>query len=153
MRHKAPKKYHKELVPTIAFGCRRVIRDPYFLSSLHKPNISLEWSSIQRITPTGLTLPSGKEIPLDVIVFAIGFQGNADIALPIRGVDGVTMKDWWKEQGGPTAYRGTTMPGFPNHWMMLGPNTGSGHASMLFYIECQVRSSPLSTHERDDHQN
>lgn len=139
MRSKAPKKYHEELIPEIPFGCRRVIRDPYFYESLAKPNISLEWSSIASVTPSGVTLPSGKEIPLDVIVFAIGFQSNADIALPIRGVDGVTLKDYWIEQKGPTAYRGTSIPNFPNHWQILGPNTGSGHASMVFFVECQVR--------------
>lgn len=76
---------------------------------------------------------------------AIGFQTSASIALPIQGREGLTMKEYWEKSGGPTAYKGTTMPGFPNMFLLLGPNSGAGHASVLFYEECQVRDHQLIT--------
>lgn len=100
--------------------------------------MSLEWNPISRITPTGLVLETGKNIELDVLVMAIGFETNAKIALPIRGRDGISLREYWEAQGGPTAWGGTTVPNFPNHWILLGPNSGSGHGSVLFYEEAQV---------------
>jgi cation diffusion facilitator CzcD-associated flavoprotein CzcO len=106
--------------------------------------VSLEWAPISRLTPTGILLDSGKHIELDVIVTAIGFETSAQIALPIRGRDGTSMREYWEAKGGPTAYCGTTVPNFPNLWMILGPNAGAGHVSVLFYEEIQVCHSSYS---------
>lgn len=126
----------------VEFGCRRVIRDPEYFESLGRPNVQLEWDPIDKIVSDGIILKnSAKHIKLDVIATAIGFETSADIALPIHGRDGISMHEYWRTQGGPTAYRGTTLPYFPNMFMLLGPNSGAGHASVLFYEEVQVRTS------------
>jgi cation diffusion facilitator CzcD-associated flavoprotein CzcO len=93
LKSQAPEKYHSHLIPTyrqlsgrminfsvtelswyIAIGCKRIIRDPEYLTSLHRPNVELEWEPIDQIARDGILLKNGKHIPLDVIVAATGFH-------------------------------------------------------------------------------
>jgi cation diffusion facilitator CzcD-associated flavoprotein CzcO len=88
------------------------------------------------VTRTGVVTDDG-EHAVDAIVFGTGFQvTDMPIAHHIRGRDGATLAEHW----GPSihAHRGTTVPGFPNLFLVLGPNTGLGHGSMVYMIESQV---------------
>lgn len=67
------------------------------------------------------------------------FSKTSSLAPPIIGQHGQSAREYFESQGGPTAYRGTTLPGFPNVFVLRGPNVASGHASSLFVEECQVR--------------
>jgi len=80
----------------------------------------------------------GEHHPLDALVLATGFQA-ADVLMPfsVRGRNGVDLDEVWRE--GPKAYLGSTIPGFPNLFLLVGPNTGLGHNSMVFMIESQIR--------------
>ncbi|KAF8321564.1 FAD/NAD(P)-binding domain-containing protein [Clavulina sp. PMI_390] len=135
MRRKAPKSLHAELAPDLAFGCRRVIRDPGYYESLGKPNVSLETSPIANVSPRGVQLENGKQVDVDVLVMATGFESSIQTVFPLTGRSGVSLKQEWEQQGGPAAYYGTAVPGFPNHFMLLGPNTAAGHSSFLFTEE------------------
>ena len=80
---------------------------------------------------------AGEEIEVDAIIFGTGFNvTDMPVARYVRGRDGRTLDEHW--QGSPRAHLGSTVPGFPNLFMLLGPNTGLGHSSMVYMIESQV---------------
>ncbi|KAG5734570.1 hypothetical protein E4T56_gene5522 [Termitomyces sp. T112] len=133
----APKDLVQSLTPTYAPGCKRIIVDPGYLESLHKPNVSISWDAIKGIVEEGIELKSGKVVPFDVIVFSTGYSlESAD--LDVRGSKKYTIREYFASQGGPTAYLGTCLPGFPNFFMLLGPNVATGHASIIFSQEAQI---------------
>lgn len=84
-----------------------------------------------------LSSPSGEHISLDVIVYGTGFLLES-YPLTVRGKGGKNLVEHFVEQGGPAAYRGCMIPGFPNFFMIPGPNSVSGHSSALFTIETLV---------------
>ncbi|QRV78305.1 flavin-containing monooxygenase/FMO family protein [Ceratobasidium sp. AG-Ba] len=134
----APAKYHDQIIPDYPMGCRRVILDPDYLFSLNRPNVELEWGPISEIVTDGIVTKSGKKIDVDVICFATGFEIEKSLTLNVTGANGQTLSEYYKKEGGPTGYMGTTIPGFPNWVTMFGPNTTTGHASVLFAEEMQM---------------
>jgi cation diffusion facilitator CzcD-associated flavoprotein CzcO len=103
-----------------------------------RPQVALVTEAIERITPTGVRTADGTEHPLDVLVCATGFDTTHLLAsLDLRGRGGRRLADAWAD--GPAAHRGVTVPGFPNLFLMLGPNTATGHTSTLLFVEPQVR--------------
>jgi cation diffusion facilitator CzcD-associated flavoprotein CzcO len=81
---------------------------------------------------------SGREIEVDTIIFGTGFEvTESPVAKRVRGRDGRLLADLWKERG-MAAYLGTTVAGYPNFFIMTGPNTGLGHTSMVYMIESQL---------------
>ncbi|KAK7054753.1 hypothetical protein VNI00_003216 [Paramarasmius palmivorus] len=133
----APKDKVEELVPKYPVGCKRIIIDPDYLTALGRPNVELTWSPIECVAPDGLKLRSGEVVPLDVIIFGTGY--SIESGLNIEGVDGVTVRDYFQSKGGPTAYVGSAIPGFPNMFILVGPNVATGHASLIFSQECQIQ--------------
>ena len=131
------------LTPRYALGCKRVITSDDFLPSFSRKNVLLETATIARITPTGIVVrdaASGRETvhALDVIVYATGFDVVASVdSLGVIGRGGHSMKSNFEQNGGPEAYLGLAVPRFPNLFMMMGPNTGLGHSSMISMIEAQ----------------
>ncbi|KAG9088340.1 hypothetical protein FRC06_002084 [Ceratobasidium sp. 370] len=138
MKAMAPAKYHKDMIPNYPLGCKRIVFDPGYLSSLHRPNVDLEWDSITEITPEGILTKSGKTTPFDVICYATGFDIENSLTLNVTGANGQTLEEYYKREGGPTGYMGTTIPGFPNWVTVFGPNTATGHASVIFAEEMQI---------------
>lgn len=108
-----------------------------YLESLKRPNVEPVWDSVVRVVPNGVLLSTGETIPLDVLIFATGFHAGA-LQLDVIGENSVSLSQYFSTQGGPTAYFGTTYPGFPNFFSILGPNIATGHASIIFSEECQV---------------
>ncbi|EGN93331.1 hypothetical protein SERLA73DRAFT_64246, partial [Serpula lacrymans var. lacrymans S7.3] len=138
MKDTAPAKYHDRLIPSYSPGCKRIIVDPSYLSALHRPNVDLNWESIQEIAEDGVILKNGQAIPLDVIIFGTGFL-IVPTDISVQGPNGHTLHDYFDSHGGPTAYLGTVYPGLPNYFTVVGPNTASGHASLLFADEVQIK--------------
>ncbi|KAF8604479.1 FAD/NAD(P)-binding domain-containing protein [Ceratobasidium sp. AG-I] len=134
----APEKYHKNLIPDYPMGCKRIVVDPDYLKSLQRPNLDLEWDPIAEVTETGIVVKSGKTYDFDIICYATGFDVAGSSSMDVRGVGGKSMLDYYKEEGGPTAYMGTTTPGFPNWFSLMGPNTVTGHASVIYSEEIQI---------------
>jgi len=138
IRKTAPKEYHEKLIPKYSPGCRRVIIDPGYLECLHKPNVDLCWEAIDAIVEDGIQLKSGDLVPLDVIILATGFNTEG-VNANMRGSDGRDLLDYFESKQGPSAYLGTCVPGFPNFFLLLGPNTATGHASIIFFEEVQIQ--------------
>ena len=124
----------------IAPGCRRIIIDPGYLQALHRPNVTPTWDPIAKVSSTGIVTSSGTTIPLDVIIYATGFK-PLKLLFTLIGSKGISLDEYFAMKGGPEAYLGTTIPGFPNFIMLLGPNTATGHASVIFTEECQINYS------------
>ena len=125
----------RKLTPTTPWGCQRPLFSNVYYPVFNQENVELVTDPIVRITPTGLVTADGVEREVDVIVFATGYETTRYIsALDIVGRDGVHIADAWSE--GAHAYLGITTPGFPNLFMLYGPNTN--HGSIITMIEYQV---------------
>jgi len=125
------------LTPTYPLGCKRIIYSNDYYRALALPRSDLVTAPIQAVTATGVRTADGREHGLDALVCATGFDTVRPLAgLCITGLGGRTLDEAWR--GGPSAYLGLTVPGFPNLFLTLGPNTGTGHTSTLLFIEPQV---------------
>ncbi|PWY68600.1 putative monooxygenase [Aspergillus heteromorphus CBS 117.55] len=138
MRATAPAKYHDILIPDFEVGCKRRIFDCCYLQSLNNDNVVLTDSKIEKIVKEGIQTNRGI-IPADAIVLATGFQTSKFLPnMDVVGRDGKSLNDHWSEFGGPSAYNCSVMNGFPNFFMLLGPNAATGHTSALIAAENSV---------------
>ncbi|KAF8743609.1 hypothetical protein AX14_001672 [Amanita brunnescens Koide BX004] len=147
MKEMAPKEYVDKLIPPFSVGCKRIVVNHGYLECLHQPNVSLLWERIDCIVQEGIKLKTGEIVPLDVIIFGTGYSSVA-AELTIRGSKGLTLAEFYQQHGGGTAYLGTCRPGFPNLFHVLGPNTATGHASVIFTEEVQVRTTDGHGYQR-----
>jgi cation diffusion facilitator CzcD-associated flavoprotein CzcO len=126
-----------QLVPDYTIGCKRVLLSSDYLPALARENVELVTSGVREVRPDGIVTADGAEHRVDTIIFGTGFHvTDSPIADRIRGRDGRTLAEAWG--GSPQAYLGTTVTGFPNLFLLLGPNTGLGHTSIVFMAECQI---------------
>jgi 4-hydroxyacetophenone monooxygenase len=127
---------------------KRMLRDNHWYRMLKNPKTALVTESIERVTREGVRTADGVEHPLDVIVFATGFQASRlTWPMEITGRGSVTLRERWGEDD-PRAYLGMTVPGFPNLFLMFGPNTNLAHGgSAIFHSECQTRYILLALRE------
>lgn len=127
-----------KLTPDYAIGCKRILLSDDFYPALTQPNVEVITDQVTAVTPGGVVMADGQEIPLDVIICATGFHAtDAPLFTRIKGRAGRFLSDTWRE--GMGAYLGATVPGYPNMFIMIGPNTGLGHTSMVLMIESQVK--------------
>jgi len=98
--------------------------------------VNLTWDAIEAVVPEGVKMKTGEVIPLDVIVWATGFA-VLNVGLDVKGREG-TLSEFYESKGGPEAYLGTTTPGFPNYFLLMGANSATGHASIIFSEEVQI---------------
>lgn len=125
------------LTPSYEMGCKRVLLSDDYYPAMMRPNVHLAPSAAS-ITPTGVVDADGVEHDADVIVWATGFKVlEPPVAPLITGADGRTLAEVWAD-GRMSAYRGTTVGGFPNLYLLMGPNTGLGHSSVVLMSEAQV---------------
>ncbi len=128
----------ERLRPPYPLGCKRIIYSSDYYPALTQPHVELVTEGITRITPGGICTADGRERLLDVLVCATGFDTvHLLSSLQVTGLHGVHLHEAWRQ--GPEAYRGVSVAGFPNLFLLLGPNTGTGHTSTLLYIEPQVQ--------------
>ncbi|PGH12585.1 hypothetical protein AJ79_04206 [Helicocarpus griseus UAMH5409] len=139
MRKTSPAKYHDLLIPDFEIGCKRRIFDSAgYLTSLNAANITLTNEKPLEILHNGIKSDKGF-IEADVIVLATGFQTNEFLhKTEIVGRDGLSIKDYWARYPGPVAYNSSAVSGFPNFFMLLGPNSATGHTSVLIAAENSV---------------
>ena len=125
------------LTPDYPPGCKRIIVSDDFLPTLERDNVVLETGAIARITPTGIVTEDGANHELDVIVYGTGFRSTEFVdPIEVTGAAGITLRKQWAD--GAEAYCGTTVAGFPNMFILYGPNTNLGHNSIIFMVEQQV---------------
>jgi cyclohexanone monooxygenase len=126
------------VTPHFRLGCKRVLRSNDWYPALAADNTELVTYPIAKVTGSSIVTADGTEREIDVLVVATGFHTTElPITEHITGRTGRTLADRWRESG-MAAYKGTTIPEFPNLFMLVGPNTGQGHTSMIFIIESQV---------------
>ncbi len=129
-------KLRQKLLPAYPIGAKRVLISDDYYPALQRDNVSLVTRPIDRIDSEGIVTDDGERHPADTIIFATGFD-TTEFLVPMRieGPTGQTLEDTWRD--GAEAYLGITVAGFPNFFMMYGPNTNLGHNSILFMLECQ----------------
>jgi cation diffusion facilitator CzcD-associated flavoprotein CzcO len=126
-----------KLTPDYALGCKRVLGSDTWYPSLCRPNVEVVTDPITTVTEDGIVDAAGVHHEVDTIIFGTGFRvTNPPIADRVRGRGGLTLADSW--QGSMKAHLGIAINGFPNMVMLLGPNTGLGHNSVLLMIEAQL---------------
>jgi len=128
----------RKLTPDYTLGCKRILLSNDYFAALQQPNVELVTAPIERITPKGIQTRDGVEHPADAVICGTGFMvADYLFHLPIVGRGGRTLEQAMRERAGH--YLGVTVHGFPNLFLMMGPNTGLGHNSMIFMIEAQAR--------------
>jgi cation diffusion facilitator CzcD-associated flavoprotein CzcO len=126
-----------KLRPRFQFGCKRMLISDDYWPTFERPNVELVTEAIVEIRPHAVVTKDGREHPIDVLVLATGFALNiATAPFPIYGRDGTSLSDAWQQ--GAVAYKGVTVAGFPNWFILMGPNTGPGHTSVLVFTEAQI---------------
>lgn len=129
----------KAVTPDYTIGCKRIILSSTLYPALCRPNVQLhpKDDGIAEINARGILTAKGQQIDLDLIVYSTGYDAtDGVISYPVVGKGGRSVQDVWAEF--PRAYLGTAMPGFPNFFIVTGPNTGIGHTSAIFVIEAQM---------------
>lgn len=136
MKEKAPKEYHEMLIPDFKFGCKRMILDPGYLDTLHSPNMHLVNNEIDHVSEYAVHTKDGQEVPADVIIAATGYDiGKSVFNLTITGTDkSETVGDKWKREG-VSAYETIMIDKCPNMFLSAGPNSATGHSSVILAIE------------------
>jgi cation diffusion facilitator CzcD-associated flavoprotein CzcO len=127
----------RKVTPDYTIGCKRILPSNKWYPALAADNVDLVTCGLREIRANSVVDADGVEHEVDAIVFGTGFQvTEMPASRLIRGRDGRLLSEAWA--GSPRAYRGTTAAGFPNLFLLLGPNTGLGHSSMVHMIESQI---------------
>jgi len=125
-----------KLTPDYPIGCKRVLLSDDYYDTINRDNVELITDGIKRITKGGVKLVNGRDVDVDIIAYATGFQATEFLPhLDLTGAGGAKLSDWRKN---PKAHKGLVIPDMPNAFFLLGPNTVLGHASMILMIEAQV---------------
>ncbi|MBI5333473.1 MAG: NAD(P)/FAD-dependent oxidoreductase [Burkholderiales bacterium] len=126
-----------QLTPDYPIGCKRILLSNDYLATMARPNVKLVTQGIRRITADGIETVDGQHHAADAIVYGTGFAATAFLApMTITGRDGLELNEAWRQ--GAQAYLGMTVPGFPNFFMLYGPNTNLGHSSIIYMLESQI---------------
>ena len=126
-----------KLTPTYLLGCKRILFSNAYLQSLTRPNVEVHATGVAEVRGSTVVGSDGSEAEVDAIILGTGFHIlDMPVADLVRGADGRTLAEHW--QGSPEAYLGTTVAGFPNAFVVLGPSLGTGHTSAFAIAEAQV---------------
>ena len=127
----------RKLTPNYPMGCKRQLVSDVFYDAMVRPNVDVIDTPIERIVEDGIVTRDGMHRKLDAIIFGTGFKPTAFLTpMQICGLGGRDLNEAWRN--GAEAYLGITVTGFPNFFMMYGPNTNAP-SSIIFMLECQAR--------------
>lgn len=127
-----------KLKPDYLLGCKRVLLSSDYYPALAQPNVEVVTTPIREIVADGLVTEDARHYRVDAIICGTGFDvADAGAPFPVIGTDGADLDARWRSEG-PQAYLGSSIEGFPNFFLMIGPNTGLGHNSMVFMIEAHI---------------
>jgi cation diffusion facilitator CzcD-associated flavoprotein CzcO len=128
----------RKVTPDYMIGCKRILPSNRWYPALDQPNVDLVTGGVREVRANSIVGHDGVDRPVDAIVFGTGFEvTDFPAARAVRGRDGVLLSDVFA--GSPRAHLGTAVPGFPNLFLVLGPNTGLGHNSIVYMIESQIQ--------------
>ncbi len=133
----ADPKLREKLTPNYPIGCKRILFSDDFYPTLERPNVTLETAPISRITSTRVETAAGAKHECDVLVYATGFETTGwHWSVNIEGRNHQSLAAAWHDA--PEAYLGIAVSGFPNFFMLYGPNTNLGHNTITFMLERQA---------------
>ena len=139
-KHIEDNNLREQMMPNYELGCRRVIPSNAYLPALSRANVAVDTSGIEAITTTGIRTKDGKDISLDIIVYATGYFAYTDVkkmlSFQVYGRAGRNLNSEWETA--IVSYKGITVSGYPNYFKINGPNTGTGHSSQISYMETMV---------------
>jgi len=128
----------RRLTPSYVMGCKRILLSDDYYPAVARPNVELVTDPIREVTAGGLVTADGSDYPAHAIAFGTGFDVHDYLGrLRVVGRGGAELSERWQRRA--ESHLGTMVPGFPNFFTMIGPNTGLGHNSIIFMAECQVR--------------
>ena len=128
----------EKLTPRYSIGCKRILISNDYYPALAQPNVAVVTDGIERVEADGIRTADGKLHRFDTLILGTGFRVTDNPGFSrIRGRDGVSLEKAWADSG-MRAHLGTSVPGFPNMFLLLGPNTGIGHTSAVYMIESQI---------------
>lgn len=126
-----------KLTPQYTMGCKRILLSDDFYPAITQPNVEVVTDRILEVRANCILTQDGNEREFDTIICATGFHvTDAQLPRHVYGRDGQSLAGSW--HAGSRAFLGTTVAGFPNLFLLIGPNTGLGHNSMVFMIESQI---------------
>jgi cation diffusion facilitator CzcD-associated flavoprotein CzcO len=127
----------EKLTPNYRMGCKRITVSDDFYPALARDNVELVTDAVQALEPNGVRTADGRLREVDAIILGTGYHTAESPAFKLfHGRDGIRLFDAWR--GSPEAYLGMSVAGFPNLFLMVGPNTGLGHNSIIYMIEAQI---------------
>ena len=126
------------ITPDYALGCKRIVFSHDWLPALRRPDVTLTTAAMADVNPAGVRTADGVQHDCDILVYGTGFRATEFLApLRVNGVGGARLGDVWA--GGAHAYLGLAVAGFPNMFLMYGPNTNTGNTSVIYFHESQAR--------------
>ncbi|UJR21711.1 hypothetical protein I4U23_024788 [Adineta vaga] len=125
-----------KVTPTWTLGCKRVLVTSDWYPALQKPNVKLITNRIREIKAHSIVTHDGDEYPVDIIIWSTGFE-TQKFGIPIYGINKCSLDEEWSET--MKAYRGVTIPNYPNLFLLLGPNSRLGHSSVIIMLEAQLK--------------
>ncbi|MCV7351032.1 flavin-containing monooxygenase [Mycobacterium parmense] len=127
-----------KLTPDYPIGCKRVLFSSEWYPALARDNVSVETAAITEVTPTGVRTGDGRLHEVDIVVYGTGFKATEFLApMTITGRAGRDLRTEWAQ--GAHAHLGMAVPGFPNMFLIYGPNTNLGSSSIILMMEQQAR--------------
>ncbi len=137
-KHVADAQLRDALTPRYPFRCKRVLLGENYYTALQRPHVDLVTDPISRVTDTSIVTAGGCVVDVDAIVVATGFETSKYLSgLEVIGVGGESLHDRWGLD--PQAYLGVAVSGFPNFFMLYGPNTNQGANSIIYILEAGAR--------------
>jgi cation diffusion facilitator CzcD-associated flavoprotein CzcO len=138
MRREIPDpELRRKVTPDYTFGCKRLLPTNSWYPALAAPNVELVTEAVAELRERSIVGDGGTEREVDTVIFATGFSPtDPPFAKIVRGKGGETLSESWA--GSPRAYLGTTVSGFPNFFLLYGPNLNLGHSSVLYMMERQI---------------
>ncbi len=137
-RQVADPELRAKLTPNYIMGCKRVLLSDDFYPAVGQPNVEVVTDRICEVREHSIVTGDGREHEVDAIICATGFHvTDAPLHQYIYGRGGQSLAQRWEK--GLSAYLGTAVSGFPNFFLLIGPNTGLGHNSMVYMIESQLK--------------
>ncbi|WP_328856235.1 NAD(P)/FAD-dependent oxidoreductase [Williamsia herbipolensis] len=126
------------VTPDHPIGCKRILISNDYLASLDRPNVTVTTTGIDRITPDGVRLANGSTVEADTIVYGTGFHATDFLrGITVTGAEGRDLHREWDD--GAQAHLGVSVHGFPNMFLLYGPNTNLGHTSIILMLEAQMK--------------
>ena len=137
-RHIRDPQLRAQLQPDYPMGCKRILISNDYLPALTQANAQVVSEAISQVREHSLVTTDGQEHPCDVLIYGTGFAATEFLApMQIRGLGGLELNQTWRD--GAEAYKGISVSGFPNLFILYGPNTNLGHNSIIYMLESQFR--------------